>query len=240
MSVSIEGQGRWSRGWTRVFGPQQRVAMVRHAVFSGALISAVVLAPARPALALDVLPGERATRDACERKLCEIVLDRKLSGAPLRCDMVKTWDRTKIKKSGAKKAISWGFGDARCEVKLDIPRATIVPALESAKHTVQFERQTVDCKIEDGERKLTTLQVEAAPKIKFKDGRAYKVWINVRDVRGDSGLKSLVWAVSKLADGLGIFHKDSLKEINKLLYETCENEYGKGKSGKPAVKAGLR
>lgn len=202
-----------------------------------AVAAAVIVSYTPPAAALEILANERASRDACERHLCEIVLDRKLSGPPLACDMTKTWDRTKIKKNGAKKAISWGFGDARCQVKLEMPRTMIVPALDRPKHTVQFKTQTVNCKIEDSERKLTTLEVDAAPKIKFKDGKAYKVWINVKDVRGDSNLKSLVWAVSKLADNLGIFHKDSLKEINKLLYETCDKEYGSGAESKDKGKS---
>ncbi|MGD9668115.1 MAG: hypothetical protein AB7U75_03560 [Hyphomicrobiaceae bacterium] len=186
-----------------------------------------LLAAAPPAMALEVLPDEKASREACERRFCEIVLDGKEQGPPLACDMTKTWDRVKIKKNGEKNALSWGFGDARCKVTLKIPRDKIVPAFTEDKHTFQFERQTIDCKVEGADNKLNTLEVDAAPKIKFKNGHAYKVWINVEDVRGDSGLKTLVWTASKLADNVGLFHSATVKEINKFIHKTCKADYGK-------------
>lgn len=178
------------------------------------------------AQALDVLANEKAGRDACAKRLCDIVLKREPKGPPLACDMTKTWDRTKIKKNGEKSNISWGFGDARCQVALNIDRAMLLPALASPTHTLFVPEQTVRCKIEDSESKLTELNVRASPKIKFKDGKAHKVWINVKDIDGDSNVRGLVWSVAKLADGLGIFHKATIKEINKFIHEKCAADYG--------------
>lgn len=186
----------------------------------------ILLLSASTATALEVLPDEKASREACERRFCEIVLDGKASGPPLNCDMTKTWDRVKIKKNGEKNALSWGLGDARCKVALNIPREKIVPALIKDKHTFQFEPQTIDCKVEGSDNQLNTLEVDAAPKIKFKNGRADKVWINIKDVRGDSGLKNLVWTAAKLADNIGLFHSATVKEINKFIHKTCKKRYG--------------
>lgn len=224
---------------TRCQGRRNRVRVAASAFASKAampLVAGLLAASSSPSFALDVLPDEKATRDACERRLCEIVLDRKLSGPPLACNMIKTWDRDKIKKNGKKKALTWGFGDARCQVAITMERAQIVPALVDPSYTLQFPKQTVACKIEDSDKKLTDLKVEAAPKIKFKDGKARKVWINVTDVEGEGMVTGLVWTVSKLADGLGIFHKDTLKEINKFVHEKCIEEYGAGAAGKPKDK----
>lgn len=193
-----------------------------------ALTLVLAAGAAGPASALEVLPDEKASREACERRFCQIVLDGKAKGPPLDCDMTKTWDRVKIKKDGEKNSLSWGFGDARCNVALKIPRDRIVPALQEKRHIFQFEPQTINCKIEGADAKLNTLEVDAAPKIKFKNGRAYKVWINIKDVRGDSGMKSFVWAASKLADNLGIFHSATIKEINKFIHRTCKKRYGDG------------
>ncbi len=191
-----------------------------------AVLAACVLAPS--ASALDVLPNEKASREACERRFCQIVLEGSDKGPPLDCDMTKTWDRVKIKNNGKKNALSWGFGDARCNLALKIPREKIVPALNEKRHTFQFEPQTINCEVEGTDDKLNSLQVDAAPKIKFRDGRAHKVWINVTDVRGDSGLKNLVWTASKLADNLGLFHSATVKEINKFIHKTCKAHYGDG------------
>jgi len=181
---------------------------------------------AAPASALDVLPNEKATREACERRACEVVLQKSEKGPPLKCHMIKTWDRDKIKKNGEKKRMTWGFGDARCEVSLDLDRALLVPALTADKYTLQFPPQKVLCQIENSEKKAEPLTVVATPKIKFKGGHADKVWLNVKEVEGQSGVKTLVWTAAKLADGLGLFHKDTLKSINAFVHETCPTEFG--------------
>lgn len=223
-----------SRGPSRMAPQRPRVGTIASAAVVPVLVG--LWAAIAPALALDVLPDEKATRDACERRFCEIVLDRKISGPPLACNMVKTWDRDKIRKNGKKKALTWGFGDARCQMAINMTRQEIVPALVETSYTLQFPKQTVACKIEDSDKKLTDLTVEASPKIKFKDGKAHKVWINVTDVNGEGMVTGLVWTVSKLADGLGMFHKDTLKEINKYIHEKCIEEYGPGAETRPKAK----
>jgi len=204
------------------------------------LLASGLLASVPAANALDVLPDEKASRTDCERRFCQIVLEGKENGPPLTCDMTKTWDRVKIKKNGEENALSWGFGDARCKVALKIPRSRIVPALHDKKHTFQFDRQTIDCKIEGADHTLNTLEVEAAPKIKFKNGHAYKVWINIKDVRGNSGLKTFVWTAAKLADGLGLFHSATIKEINKFIHSTCKARYANDAKNAAAGRRPLR
>lgn len=191
-----------------------------------ALVLAGLAGLAAPASALDVLPNEKATREACERRACEVVLQKSEKGPPLKCHMIKTWDRDKIKKNGEKKRMTWGFGDARCEVSLDLDRSLLVPALTADKYTLQFPPQKVLCQIENSEKKAEPLTVVATPKIKFKGGHADKVWLNVKEVEGQSGVKTLVWTAAKLADGLGLFHKDTLKSINAFVHETCPKEFG--------------
>ncbi len=225
---------------TIMFSPVKPYRRPRSCINALSLVfGLVVCAPA--AMALDVLPNEKASREACEQRFCEIVNDGKEKGPPLACDMTKTWDRVKIQKNGEKNALSWGFGDARCNVVLKIPRDKIVPAISEDKHIFQFERQTIECKVEGTDNKLNTLEVDAAPKIKFKNGRAYKVWINIEDVRGDSGLKTVIWTASKLADNVGLFHSATVKEINKFIYKTCKERYGteakKGNDDKPGKDA---
>ncbi|MCB1519494.1 MAG: hypothetical protein KDJ37_02840 [Hyphomicrobiaceae bacterium] len=191
-----------------------------------AALATLVPVATQSASALDVLPDERAGRQACERRLCEMILDRKPTGPALACDMTKTWDRNKIKKGGASKSISWGFGDARCKIAFKLERAALLPALEQPKYTLAIPPQTIKCEIEGADEKVKPLTVLAAPKIKFKGGRADKVWLNVKDVKGDGMMKGLVWTVAKLADSFGIFHKDTVREINRFVHEKCEAEFG--------------
>lgn len=206
-----------------------------------ALAGVLAAAVAAPAYALEVLPDEKAGREACEKRACQLILDRNPSGPPLACNMTKTWDRDKIKKNGEKKRMTWGFGDARCQMTLRLERSLLVPALKEAKYTLHFPPQKVVCQIEDSEKKAKPLVVTAAPKIKFKGGQADKVWINVTEVEGEGAAKSLVWTAAKLADGLGIFHKDTVNSINTFVHQTCPTEFGanakpvKAEAVKPAA-----
>ncbi|MBL8564705.1 MAG: hypothetical protein JNM89_03205 [Hyphomicrobiaceae bacterium] len=207
------------------------------AIAATVVLAGAIALHAAPARALEILPNEKAGREACEKRVCDIIL-KKTAGPPLVCNMTKTWDRDKIKKGSNKKRITWGFGDARCSLTLNLDRSLILPALTNDKYTLVFPPQTVNCLVEDEEKKAKPLVVIAAPKVKFKDGQAYKVWINVKEVEGEGLVKNLVWSVSKLADGIGIFHSDTVKSINTFVHKTCPDEHGKPVEAmaKPAAK----
>lgn len=201
-----------------------------------AVFATAALLPAA-AGALEVLPNEKAGRDACQKRACDIIL-KKADGPPLVCDMVKTWDRDKIKKGGEKKRLTWGFGDARCSLALKLDRALILPALQNEKYTLVFPPQKITCVVEGVEDKTARpLVVTAAPKVKFKNGEAYKVWLNVTDIEGEGAVKNLVWSVTQLADGIGIFHSATLAGINKFVHETCPAEHAEQIAKSPAAKS---
>lgn len=198
-----------------------RLDELRTGGICGAVAISVMTAMAGPALSLEVLPDERAGRKACEKALCSMVVTREAAGGPLTCNMVKTWDRDKIKKGGETGKLSWGFGDARCSVAINIPRDQLMPALAEPKYTLQVPTQTVKCEIEGSDQKVTTINVEANPKIEFVAGKADKLWLNVGKVDGDSIATNFVWAATKLVDNLGLFHSAAITEINSFVHDKC-------------------
>lgn len=186
----------------------------------GAMVSLLGIAQAA---ALEVLPDEKAGREACERSFCEMVVKRE-AGGPLACNMVKTWDRDKIKKTGESGKLSWGFGDARCSVKIDIAREPLLAALKEPKYTLEVPAQTVECEIEGSDGKATRLSASATPKIEFEGGKASKLWLNLGKVDGDGVITSFVWAGAKLFDGVGVMHGPAVTEINRFMFEQCPKE----------------
>lgn len=214
--------------------PRNTLPFARRPVAIAALVT--LLTGASGAEALEVLANEKASREACQRRACEIIVGRQSAGPPLVCEMTKTWDRNKIKKGGERKKITWGFGDARCELSLHLERSFIVPALVEGKHTLFFPPQEIRCVVET-EGKARPLLVVAAPKVKFKGGQAHKVWLNVKSVEGEGMVKNLVWSATRLADGLGIFHSDTIKGINGFINETCPAEVAKAQSERPSKAA---
>jgi hypothetical protein len=183
-----------------------------------------------PALALEELPGEKQALRTCEKDVCSMILLKKKSKGSLSCKLTKTWAESSIKKGGKSK-FSWGFGDARCSTEVSLPRRHIHAALTRPKHTVMLNRQEVRCTVErSGEPQK--VRAVLSPKLKFRNGRAHKVWINLKELEGPNDIKGTVWTTAHLEDTLGIFHKAMIKGINKFMHRKCAKKY--------AVELGLK
>ncbi len=161
---------------------------------------------------------------ACEKKACTMFLEKPKAGDDLTCKISKTWARSSI-KGGEQKGVSWGFGDARCTVDVKLARADVVAALTKPAHTIVSPPVIVSCIIERSDE-AHPVTAKATPKLVFKNGRADKVWINLKELDGPDDIKGTIWIAAKLEDSLGIFHKSLIKEINKFIYKKCPKNYG--------------
>ncbi len=203
-------------------------------------VAAVLLAfvAVHPARALEEPPDEMPALKACEKRLCAMVLGKEPTGSDLQCDVQKTWARSSL-EGGKDKGVSWGFGDARCSVDLKLERKDIVAALTKPKHTVKIPAHQVNCVIER-EGELKPVKAKLAPKLKFKDGKADKVWINLESIDGPDDVKSTIWTAAQLEDNLGLFHRPMIRSINKFLHRQCAKRYGpdgeEAKAGKEKTK----
>lgn len=190
-----------------------------------AAASTLWLCLAVPAHALDEKAGEKAQLKVCEKSFCSVVLGHEKPPGDYTCALSKTWAKKSIKDNVDGKTSAWSLGDARCGASLSLPRAAIAEAMTAGKHTLQFVPHTVHCEVENG-KEVTIIDVTVAPKIQFRNGKAEKAWINLKEVKGPGGWKAVLWTVAKIEDTLGLFQKDVLKAINKLISETCPSTYG--------------
>ena len=69
--------------------------------------------------------AEKEARKACKAKICEIIATRDPTGEDVSCDITKTWREEDISKMLGGK-ISWQWGKAVCQSKLELPRASLV------------------------------------------------------------------------------------------------------------------
>lgn len=186
-----------------------------------ALAAAILLSMGiSPARALSPDENEKARLKACEQDICSIIVGRKPSGADLSCNLKKTWSKNTLRKGGKKSKVSWLFGDAQCQADIALSRATIISAVSDRKFVLKLPPQKVNCKVERS-KELHPVNILIAPKIKFKKGKAKKIWLNLKKVNGPKDIKGLLWAVAKLEDSVGIFHKPMLKQVNKFLHNKC-------------------
>ncbi len=183
-------------------------------------IAAILLLLPSTAEALEKPAKEKERLKACEAQLCNLLVTRQPTKGQLKCDIGKKWGESDIKKGADKKDIGWSFGDARCNLVVRAKRSSLIKAVTAPKYKLAFSRHTVHCDVETSSG-VEPLVVKFAPRIHFKDGKAEKVWIKLKSVKGPSLLSSLVWTVAKLNDGVGLFHSDMLKEINKFIHKKC-------------------
>ena len=183
----------------------------------GALAAVLLGTPA--AMALEELKGEKAAIKECDKRLCAILLEKSPKGPDLKCALTKTWDRSKIKEA-ENQQVSWGFGDARCSVDLDLSRETLVTAMTADRITVRAPRHTANCVVEqDGKPEKVTAVL--APKIEFRNGKAEKIWVRLKSVDGPTTIALTVQTAAQLADNLGLFHGQMIKGINRYIERHC-------------------
>lgn len=193
---------------------------------------------AGPGFALEEPPGEAEELKACEKRICTMILEKNPKGDDLKCDVQKTWAKSDLEE-GKSKGVSWGFGDARCKADITLKRADIIAALTLPKYTIKIPPQDVHCVIErEGEVKPLTATL--APKLKFKNGKADKVWINLESIEGPSDVKSTIWTAAQLEDTLGVFHRPMLKSIDKFVHRQCAKRYGPDAKQETADKKGAK
>ncbi len=199
------------------------------------LATIMVVLGALPSRALEEPPGEWPQLEACEKRLCTMILEKKPEGDDLTCSLSKTWASDTI-KGGEKKSVKWGFGDARCTTAIKLGHADILNALTKPTHTISVSKQAVKCEVER-EGELKPLKAVASPRIDFKNGKADKIWINLEEVDGPTDVKGTIWTAAQLEDTLGIFHRNMVKQVNKFMTKKCWEKYGPGAAAYAAREA---
>lgn len=180
-----------------------------------------VLVGAQAAAAFEEGANEYEKLKACEKQLCTILVKKETAGQVFACGLSKTWTKDKIKEGVEKKKLTWSLGDARCSLDLAMPRANLVDAVSKPSYTLAFPEHTVKCEVER-EKEVTPINIKLAPKIEFKDGKAVKAFLGLKDIEAPAVVKGAVWTVATVEDNVGLFHGDIIKEVNTFIGPKCE------------------
>jgi len=175
--------------------------------------------------ALEPQSGEAAAILDCERRLCTLLQQRDARGEDLTCELSKTWVRNVI-KAADQPTVKWGFGDARCNVRIHILRAQMVEALTArgADYKLWIPPHTATCLVEiDGQPRTVTATL--APKLVLKDGRVAKISVNLTNLDGPTAVKATLWTAARLADNVGLFQRPLIKSVNRFISTTCPKKY---------------
>jgi hypothetical protein len=184
----------------------------------GRVAAAFGIAVALTGGALADSDAEKEKMAKCAKDLCGIILSKDANGPDLACDLTKTWEKDDIQKGADSKNLTWGLGSAKCSVKVAAKRADIVAAISKPENTFKLDKQSIACEI--GAEKY---QVGAAmaPQLKFKDGTATQVALNMSDIQGATLIKGIVWTAAALEKTFGILEGDMIREVNKFIKKEC-------------------
>ncbi len=191
---------------------------------AASLGAAALILAAVPALALEPDPNEEENLKTCEKNLCGMILSKDTAGDDLTCDISKTWAKDKIEKGAGTKSLSWGFGDARCELDLTAERNNIVSSLTEAEHKLEMKSHTVNCMIES-EGEPTKINVTLAPKVTFKGGKAELAELNITKVEAPTVIKAVITGADWIEKNVGLFHSEMIDEINDFVHNKCAKRY---------------
>jgi hypothetical protein len=173
------------------------------------------------AMALEEKKDEKDKLKACERRICDAIVKKAPATGDVNCALTKTWARKSIKENSEEsKKVDWTFGDARCTVDLKVPRALIVSALSDPGVKLQLPLHRVDCEIER-DKEVDRVHFTLGPKVRFENGVAKQVWINLKKVEGPGPIKAMATSLAKLEDTVGLFQSPLTKAINKFIADKC-------------------
>ena len=122
--------------------------------------------------------AEKEARKACKTKICDIIATGDPNGEDVSCDIVKTWrEEDIVKMLGGK--ISWPWGKAVCQSKLELERKPLALAMSDPAHEIVMPMQKVRCTLaQKTEGEPYAVEVSLAPKVKFENGKATEASIN--------------------------------------------------------------
>ena len=165
--------------------------------------------------------AEKEARKACKAKICGIIATRDPVGDDVSCDIVKTWrEEDIVKMLGGK--ISWPWGKAVCQSRLELKRTALASAMSAASYEIVMPVQKVRCTLaQKTEGEPYTVEVTLAPKVKFENGKAIEASINWGEAEAPLFIYPLVYAGTGLDNQTNVLGPEVVRMVNEFTTKKC-------------------
>jgi hypothetical protein len=186
--------------------------------------------------ARELTPEERAekeARKACKKKVCDIIATRDPTGEDVSCDIAKTWrEEDIVKMLGGK--ISWPWGKAVCQSRLDVRRKDLARAMSEPDFEMVMAVQKVRCTLaqKDGGEPYA-IDITLAPKAKFENGKATEARINWGDASAPTFIYPLIYAGTGLDNSANVLGPEVVRMINGFTTKKCAEVKAEAEIGAP-------
>lgn len=163
--------------------------------------------------------AQKAAREACKVEICDIFETREQRGANVTCDIGWTWRAEEIVDALGGR-IDWAWGKAACQTQVNVKRAPLAKAMSTPRATVKGDLHAVRCTVEqDG--KPYVIEVELAPRVTFKNGRATEAKVNWGDVSAPAAIYPLLYAATGLDNSTNVLGPEVVRQVNKFVRKDC-------------------
>lgn len=170
---------------------------------------------------------EKEARKACKIEICQAFANPQPDGAPITCDVTKTWLKQEILGRVTGGDWVYGYGHAQCTMKLNLSRAEIAKALAGGKATIAFPEHSVDCNVTDkdpSKGEAFSVKVSLTPKATFENGKATAVEIEPVKTEGSTIASAAVTSAMAADSVSGVVSSALAGEINAFLYNKCKDD----------------
>ena len=165
--------------------------------------------------------AEKESRKACKQKICDIIATRDPDGEDVACDIVKTWrEEDIVKMLGGR--ISWPWGKAVCQSKLEVNRRPLALAMTQDRYEMTLPAQKVQCTLsQKSEGAPYVVEIVLTPRAKFENGKAVEAKANWGDASAPMLVYPLVYAGTALDNSANVLGGEIVRMINEFTTKKC-------------------
>jgi hypothetical protein len=212
-----------------LMGSGAGLAWVTAALLWSGAAAAEEKAPAAPPLDPQLearLAAEKDARKECKTNICKVFATRSAEGAPITCDVTKTFLGHDISEKILSGKISWPWGAAQCTSHVDLDRAALAKLISQPEATMKLKPHELKCVIDKsasgGASKNYVLKLSIAPEVTFKNGRATKVKLNWGKIDAPLLAKSALWSATAIDSTMNVVGASAVRRLNAFIYEKCK------------------
>jgi hypothetical protein len=167
---------------------------------------------------------EKDARRACKIEICK-AFAAPTEGAPITCNVTKTWLKSEITQKIVGGSYVWGYGHLQCTLGLSLDRAEIAKAMSPGAGKGSFAEHAATCNVDDadpGKGTAFTVKVTLTPVVAFEKREAKTVVFEPIKTEGSGIAAAAVTSLLAIDKVSGSVSRAAAGEINAFLYEKCQ------------------
>jgi hypothetical protein len=164
--------------------------------------------------------AEKAARMICKIEICDVIATREPIGEDIRCDIKKTWRADSLTRMLGDQ-FSWPWGKAVCRSKLDLSRADLAAAMLEANTTIKMDKFTISCELHTGESAPYIVEMQLAPEVTFRRGKAVSATVNWGDVSAPLAIYPILYAGTGLDNRSNLLGAEVVTMVNEFTGKKC-------------------